>query len=53
LINTSFNVAKNVNGESVNKLTTSELIAHNVKIPTNNVIKTKMIGIPIPSDLQH
>jgi hypothetical protein len=36
-----FNIAKNVNGESANKLTTPKLIAYNGKMPTNNKIKPK------------
>jgi len=35
------NIAKNVDGESVNKLTPPKLIAYNDKMPTNNMIKSK------------
>jgi len=35
------NIVKNINGESVNKLTTLKLIAYNDKMPTDNMIKSK------------
>ena len=35
------NIAKNIEGESAKKLTTSKLIAYNNKMPTNNMIKSK------------
>jgi len=35
------NIAKNVKGESANKLTTPKLIAYNDKMPTNNMLKSK------------
>ena len=38
-----FNIAKNINGETTNKLTTSKLIAYNDKIPTNNMINSKSL----------
>jgi len=37
------NITKNENVESVNKLTTPNLIAYNDKMPTNNMIKYKSI----------
>jgi hypothetical protein len=37
-----FNIVKNVKDESANKLTASELISYNGKMPsTNNMIKLK------------
>jgi len=38
--------SQNVKGESVNKLTTSKLIAYNDKMPTNNMIKSKSPKYP-------
>jgi hypothetical protein len=40
------NTAKNVKGESANKLTTLKLIAYNGKMPTNNMIKFKSLKYP-------
>ena len=40
------NIAKNVKGESANKLTTPKLIAYNGKMPTNNMIKSKSPEYP-------
>jgi len=40
------NIAKNVNGESANKLTSSKLIAYYGKMPTNNMIKPKSPKYP-------
>jgi len=39
--NNMINIAKNVKGESANKLTTPKLIAYNDKMPTNNMLKSK------------
>ena len=40
------NIAKNLKGESLNKLTTPKLIAYNDKMPTNNMIKFKSLKFP-------
>ena len=44
--NNMINIAKNVKGESENKLTTSKLIAYNEKMDTNNTIKCKSPKYP-------
>jgi len=49
---TSFNIAKNVKDESVNKLTTFKLIAYNGIMPTKIYDKIKVNGIFMPPDLQ-
>jgi len=42
-----FNIAKNVKGKFVNKLTTFKLITYNDKMPTdNNMIKSKSLEYP-------
>jgi hypothetical protein len=41
-----FNVTKNKNDESANKLTTFKVIAYNGKMPTNNMIKLKSPQCP-------
>jgi len=41
-----FNIAKNVNGESTNKLTTTKLIAYGDKMPKNNMINSKSPKYP-------
>ena len=46
---TSFNTAKNVKDESVNKLTTSKLIAYNGIMPTKIYDKSKVTGISMAS----
>jgi len=46
---TSFNTTKNVKDESVNKLTTSKLIAYNGIMPTKIYDKIKMTGISMAS----
>jgi len=38
---TSFDIAKNINDELVNKLTTSKLISYSDKMSANNKIKLK------------
>jgi len=40
-ITSNTNIAKNVNDESANKLTTPKLITFNDKMPTNNMIISK------------
>jgi len=49
---TSFNTAKNVNDESMNKLTASKLIAYNSIMPTKIYEKLKSPEYPWPPDLQ-
>jgi len=49
---TSFNTIKNVKDESANKFTASKLIAHNNIMLTEIYDKIKVIGIPMPPDLQ-
>jgi len=49
---TSFNTVKNVMDESVNKLTTSKLIAYNDIMPTKIYDKIKVTGISMSPDLQ-
>ncbi|KEH18606.1 hypothetical protein MTR_8g027135 [Medicago truncatula] len=44
---TSFNTAKNVKDESVNKLTASKLIAYNGIMPTKIYDEIKVTGISI------
>jgi len=46
---TSFNTAKNVKDESVNKLTASKLIAYNDIMPTKIYDKIKVTGISMAS----
>ena len=46
---TSFNTAKNVKDESVNKLTASKLIAYNGIMPTKIDDKIKVTGISMAS----
>jgi len=46
---TSFNTAKNVKDEFVNKLTTSKLIAYNGIMPTKIYDKIKVTGISMAS----
>jgi len=41
-----FNITKNVNDESANKLTSPMLIAYNDKMHTNNMIKSKSPKYP-------
>ena len=41
IYNNMINIAKKINGESANKLTTPKLITYNDKLPTNNMIKFK------------
>ncbi|AES94462.1 hypothetical protein MTR_5g014660 [Medicago truncatula] len=47
---TSFNTAKNVKDEYVNKLTTSKLIAYNGIMPTKIYDKIKVTGIFMASE---
>jgi hypothetical protein len=53
LIEFKFNIAKNVNDESANKLSASKLITYNGKmLTTNNMIKLKSPKYPFFPDLQ-
>ncbi|KEH38837.1 hypothetical protein MTR_2g082185 [Medicago truncatula] len=47
---TSFNTAKNVKDESVNKLASSKLIAYNGIMPTKIYDKIKVTGIFMASE---
>ena len=44
--NNMINIAKNVKGESANKLTAPKLIVYNDKMPTYNMIKCKSPEYP-------
>jgi len=46
-INHIFNIVKNIKDEYASKFTTSKLIIYNDKIPTNNIIKSKLHSPPL------
>ena len=47
-----FNITKNVNGQSANKLTKFKLIAYSCKMSINNMINLSECGIHVLPDLQ-